>query len=68
MAEKKSDVWADQVVREETAASHPCPRCESDGSVDFFDLVRGIASLHCSNCPTAWVVETEAPYAGISRR
>lgn len=67
MVEKTQDVWADQVVREETAQTHPCPRCDSDGSVDFFDLVRGIASLHCPNCPTAWVVETEAPYSAFSR-
>ncbi len=63
--EKSRDSWADDVVREETRASHPCPRCATDGSVDFFDLVRGVASLHCPACPTAWTVETEAPYAAL---
>lgn len=68
MIEKSRDALADEVVREETKMKHPCPRCETDGSVDFFDLVRGVASMHCPACPTAWTVETEAPYAALSRR
>lgn len=46
--------------------SHPCPRCGGRGSVDFFDLIRGKASLHCHSCPTAWSVATDAPLAHLA--
>lgn len=67
MFENSRDTWADDVVREEMMVKHPCPRCVTEGSVDFFDLIRGVASLHCPSCPTAWTVETEAPYAAHAR-
>ncbi len=41
-------------------AAHPCPVCGSNGVVDFLDLVRGRAQMHCPNCPTSWAEQTEA--------
>ncbi len=67
MSNMSLDTWADEIVRDESRMVHPCPRCQTSGAVDFFDLVRGVASLHCPSCPTAWTVETEAPYANRNR-
>ena len=39
---------------------HPCPACDENGVVDFIDLVRGRAELHCPKCPTTWAEQTEA--------
>ncbi len=41
-------------------AKHPCPACDANGIVDFIDLVRGRAELHCGSCPTSWAEQTEA--------
>lgn len=60
-----TDTHADQLIAETTSQSHPCPRCTTEGSIDFFDLVRGNATLHCPNCPTAWTIEIEAPMAHL---
>ena len=45
----------------------PCPRCGTQGIVDFLDLIRGRAELHCPACPTGWALETEAPMAHLGR-
>lgn len=45
----------------------PCPRCGTEGIVDFLDLIRGRAELHCPNCPTGWALETEASMAHLGR-
>lgn len=39
---------------------HPCPRCSTNGIVDFVDLTRGRAELHCPACPTGWAESTTA--------
>lgn len=42
------------------SAAHPCPACGTNGVVDFLDLVRGRAQMHCPRCPTSWAEQTEA--------
>ena len=44
-------------------APQPCPRCGADGVIDFIDLIRGPAELHCPKCPTGWAVASEATIA-----
>lgn len=50
----------------ELGSEHPCPRCETTGVVDFLDLVRGHAQLHCPSCPTGWAVSIEAPMGHLT--
>lgn len=38
-----------------------CPHCEIDGVVDYVDLVRGVSTLHCSECSLEWKMEIQAP-------
>lgn len=45
---------------------HPCPACQTNGVVDFLDLVRGRALLHCPVCPTSWAERTEATMKYLS--
>ncbi len=59
------DTSADELIAATSANQHPCPRCDTNGSIDFFDLVRGNATLHCPACPTAWTIEIEAPMAHL---
>jgi formate dehydrogenase maturation protein FdhE len=47
-------------------AMHPCPACTANGVVDFVDLVRGRAQLHCPDCPTSWAEQTEATMKYLS--
>lgn len=41
------------------ARKRPCPRCNEEGIVDFIDLIRGTAEMHCRSCPTGWTERTE---------
>ncbi len=37
-----------------------CPLCDTKGTVDFIDLVRGVSSLHCDPCGSDWKMKTPA--------
>ena len=47
-------------MKKQERTMHPCPACDENGVVDFIDLVRGRAELHCPRCPTTWAEQTEA--------
>ncbi len=47
-------------ARPKDLVRHPCPACGSKGIIDFLDLVRGQAELHCRACPTIWAEQTHA--------
>ncbi len=50
------------------AVLHPCPVCGAGGIVDFVDLVRGRAEVHCRQCPTSWAERTQAKMAHLVER
>ncbi len=62
----KTKIMSSELLKKQRTM-HPCPACQANGVVDFVDLVRGRAQLHCPRCPTSWAEQTEATMKFLER-
>jgi hypothetical protein len=65
---RSRDEQLDRLTQIELDRTHPCPLCRANGTIDYFDFVRGEISLHCRTCAMTWSVPTEAPLSHLSER